>query len=213
MAIHGAPIAGSPEFGGVVRGFKAGERVEVTLVRDGERATKAAILKELPRESSDTYDVIYGSVVSRGNRLRTIVTRPRVEGRLPALFLIQGLGAFSIDYASGPLPDSYRAILGDLTRHGFVTLRVDKSGSGDSEGVPTSDHDFETELDGYRQVLRSLKGHDFVDPDNILIFRPQHGRGAGPTARGNPVKGIAAYGTTVKTWIEYMLETRAPGGR
>jgi len=208
LAINGAPIAGPPEFAGVVRGFKAGERVEVTLVRAGERATKAAVLKELPRESSDAYDVIYGSVVSRGNRLRTIVTRPRGEGRLPALFLIQGLGAFSIDYASGPLPDSYRAILGDLTRHGFVTLRVDKSGSGDSEGGPTRDHDFETELNGYRQALRSLKGLDFVDPDNILIFGHSMGAVLGPLlARETSVKGIAAYGTTVKTWIEYMLES------
>lgn len=208
LAINGAPIAGPPAFFSVVRGLKTGERVEVTLVRDGGRATKVATFQELPRESSDAYDVIYGSVTSRGNRLRTIVTRPRGEGRFPALFLIQALGAFSIDYVPGLLPESYRAILDDLTRSGFVTLRVDKSGSGDSEGGPTRDHDFETELDGYRQALRAIKGLDFVDPDNVLICGHSMGAVLGPLlARETAVKGIAAYGTAVKTWIEYMLES------
>ena len=58
-------------------------------------------LKGRPLEKSDAYEVIYGSVASRAGRLRTILTRPKGEGKHPALFLIQGIGLASIDNPVG----------------------------------------------------------------------------------------------------------------
>jgi uncharacterized protein len=88
-----------------------------------------------------------------------------------------------------------------------VTVRVDKPGQGDSEGGPTRDIDFETDLDGYRQTLKQLKTFDFVDPDNVIIFGHSMGGVMAPLLTAEvPVKGIAVFGTVAKTWHEYMLE-------
>ena len=136
---------------------QAGDVLTIALVRGGERMTKAATLKPRPRESGAGYRVDYGSVESRGKRLRTIVTRPDDDARHPAPFLIQGIGAYSIESTPGG-SGVYARIIEDFARRKFVTMRVDKPGQGDSEGGPTRDIDFETELDGYRQALRCSRG-------------------------------------------------------
>ena len=148
----------------------------------------------------------YGAVASRAGRLRTIVTRPKGAGKHPALFLIQGIGLASIDNPAGGL-SSYKTIVDDFTRHGFVTLRVDKPGCGDSEGGPARDVDFDTELDGYRQALKMLKARADVDPDRVFIFGHSMGGVMAPLlAAEMPVRGIIVYGTIARTWPEYWLE-------
>ncbi len=82
------------------------------------------------------------------------------------MFLIQGIGLASIDNPVGPL-SSYKTIIDDFTRHGFVTLRVDKPGCGDSEGGPARDVDFDTELDGYRQALKMLKARKAMSTPTV----------------------------------------------
>jgi pimeloyl-ACP methyl ester carboxylesterase len=157
-------------------------------------------------EKSEAYDVIYGAVPSRGGRLRTIVTRPKGEGKRPALFLIQGIGLASVDNPVGPL-SSYKTIIDDFTRHGFITLRVDKPGCGDSEGGPSRDVDFDTDLDGYRQALKMLRARADVDADRVFIFGHSMGGVMAPLlATDAPVRGIIVYGTIARTWTEYWLE-------
>ncbi|HEV3122765.1 MAG TPA: alpha/beta hydrolase, partial [Isosphaeraceae bacterium] len=159
-----------------------------------------------PFETSDDFEIVYGSVKSRAGRLRTIVTRPKGPGNHPALFLIQGVGIFSVDNPVGQL-QSYKRFSEDFTRHGFVTLRVDKPGCGDSEGGPARDVDFDTELDGYRQALKMLKARDDVDPANVFVFGHSMGGVMAPfLAADVSVRGILVYGTIARTWVEYMLE-------
>jgi pimeloyl-ACP methyl ester carboxylesterase len=206
VALNGAKIVGTGEFVRAIGGLKAGTSVAIDFWR-GDASSKSTItLKGRALEKSDAYEVIYGAVVSRGSHLRTIVTRPRGEGKHPALFLIQGVGLFSIDNPIGPL-GSYRTIIDDFTRHGFITLRVDKPGCGDSEGGPGRDVDFDTELDGYRQALQMLKARADIDPDRVFIFGHSMGGVMAPLlATGTPVRGIIVFGTIARTWTEYMLE-------
>jgi uncharacterized protein len=185
---------------------KAGDALKLELVRDGKRTTETLTLKGRPLETSDDFDVTYGSVESKGRRLRTIVTKPRTAGKHPALFFIQGIGLYSIDNPTGAI-GSYRTILDDFTRRGWVTLRVEKPGVGDSEGGPGSLVDFDVELDGYLQGLKMLKKMDAVDPTKVVIFGHSMGGVMAPLlANDEPVRGIAVYGTIGKTWIEYALE-------
>ena len=131
---------------------------------------------------------------------------PREKGKHPALFLIQGIGLASIDNPVGAL-SSYKTIVDDFTRHGFVTLRVDKPGCGDSEGGPARDVDFDTELDGYRQALKMLKARSDVDADRVFIFGHSMGGVMAPLLAADvPVRGIVVYGTIARTWTEYWLE-------
>jgi pimeloyl-ACP methyl ester carboxylesterase len=100
----------------------------------------------------------------------------------------------------------YRKIASDLAGRGFVVVRVDKSGCGDSEGDPDA-LDFDAELDGYRQVLALLKGRDDVDPARVFLFGHSMGGVFAPILAGEtPIRGVAVYGTLVKSWLEYLLE-------
>jgi dienelactone hydrolase len=206
-AVGEAPAKAPVQFVGLFAVRNVGDRVEVTFVRDGTPRTRSAALKPRPLESSDAYDVVYGSVESRGKRLRTILTRPRGAGKaLPSLFVIQGIGAYSVE-SLAPGQGTYARFTDAFTRHGYVTFRVDKPGQGDSEGGPTRDVDFATELDGYRQALKALKAADGVDPERVVILGHSMGGVMGPLiAAENPVRGVAAYGTVAKTWHEYILE-------
>lgn len=194
---------------GVVRRIAtnpAGTEIRIATLRGAERSVLRAVLKERPRDRGDSFDVLYESVTSRGARLRTLVTKPRAAGRHPALLLIQGLGPGSVDQPLGG-PDSYSRILSEFARNGWVTVRVDKPGVGDSEGGPYADTDFETELDAYRQALRAAMKHDSVDHEQLYILGHSMGGLFGPIlASEMPVRGIAVYGTVVKTWLEYTLE-------
>jgi pimeloyl-ACP methyl ester carboxylesterase len=206
VSVGGTRIASPDELIAAISGSQAGEPLTIEFVRDGDRRTATTALRRRPFETSDAYEVVYGSVVSRGKRLRTILTRPKGQGKHPALFLIQGLGSFSIENTAAGA-GAYARIIDEFTRRGFVTMRVDKPGQGDSEGGPTRDIDFETELDGYRQALRALRASEAVDPESIFIFGHSMGGVMAPLLAADiPARGIAAFGTVVKTWHEYTLE-------
>ena len=181
-------------------------RLRLSFRRGEALRTENVTLKGRPLEKSDVYDISYDSVTARAGRLRTIITRPRTGAKHPALFLIQGVGTFSIDNPVGEL-SSYRTFADDFTRHGFVTLRVDKPGCGDSEGGPARDVDFDTELDGYREALKMLKARTDVDAERVFILGHSMGGVMAPLLAAEvPVRGIIAYGTITRTWTEYMLE-------
>lgn len=207
LAIDGTRIKDAAEFVQKVSGRKARTRLKFTYYRDGAKTEAELTLKGLPLESKADRNTIYGSVNSKEGRLRTVMTKPmaKAAGKRPALFLIQGIGAFSIEAGPGGI-EGYAAIIDDFNARGFVTMRVDKPGCGDSEGRPLRDVDFDTQLDGFRQALRALKADPDVDPNKILIFGHSMGGAWGPLlAEGEPVRGIAVYGTLAKTWMEYAL--------
>ncbi|HJT77229.1 MAG TPA: alpha/beta fold hydrolase, partial [Gemmataceae bacterium] len=208
LSVDGSKIADIAAFLEKVRTVRTGDTLTVEVVRDGARSTKKVTMREKPRETSDAYDITYGQVSSRGSRLRTIVTRPKAPGQHPAVLLIQGYGCVSIDNLIGEL-DPYGWLARDLTLHGYVVMRVDRPGCGDSEGGPCKDVDFETELDGYRQALKALKGFAFVDADNVFLFGHSMGGIMAPfLAADDTVKGVAVYGTTSRSWFQVILELR-----
>jgi pimeloyl-ACP methyl ester carboxylesterase len=177
-------------------------------MRSGRRVTRSLRVHERPRDRGANFDVLYHSVVSGGVRLRTIVTRPHAAGRHPVLFLIPGLGATTVDQ---PLSDAgaYSRILAEFAKNGWVTVRVDKPGIGDSEGGPDAETGFEAELDAYRQALRAARQYDFAAAEQLFVFGHSLGGVFGPMLAGEiPVKGVAVYGTVVKPWTEYLIENR-----
>lgn len=209
LAIGSARVPSVAAFLETMAESRAGEVLTIQMVRDGVKAEKRVTLKEKPREKGDGYEVIYSSVTNRGTRQRTIITRPKGEGRHPAVMLLQGgHTCFPIDTPLGQ-PVAFTWIAGDLTRHGYVTMRVERPGCGDSEGGPLRDTDFETELNGYKEALRAMKKLDFVDADNVFLFGHSMGGIMAPLmALDVPVRGIAAFGTLGRTWIEGVLGQR-----
>lgn len=161
-----------------------------------------------PAENYAHADVIYDSVRdSRGERVRVILTRPREGGgKYPTIFIAGWLSCDSVeapantDDASGKV---FR-VLAELP--GFVTVRMDKPGVGDSEGV-CGETDFETELSAYRAAFRSLSRYGFIDSTEVFVFGISNGGGFAPlVAEGAPVRGYVIDGGWIKTWFEHMME-------
>ncbi len=200
--IGGMDVATGPQLVEAMSRYFAGDDVPFTLLCEGETITKTVTLKERPREEHDAFEIQYGTVISNGAPLRTLLTKPRTGDKFPAVLFIQGLGCFSME--NQPL---YLPFINDFTEHGFVTFRVDKPGCGDSQGGPCSESDFHEVVDGYRQALAKLRTIECVDDDNIFIFGHSMGGIIGPIlAAETDVQGLIVYGTGFRTWIEYVFE-------
>ena len=182
-----------------------GGKVKVVFTRGGVSQTSEATVKPRPADNGPTYETLYDQVVSKGSRIRIFVTKPKTPGKHPALFLIQGIG-----YVSNEQPltgtQGYGRICRAFSDKGYVTVRVEKPGLGDSEGGPPDKVDFDTELDAFRQALLKTKSYDFVDPAKVFIFGHSMGGCEGPILASEiPVAGLAVYGTVVRTWQEYVV--------
>lgn len=197
-------------------GVRARPRVALTMVFVALTATLCG--EELPRKSKaprETYpnvDVIYDSVTAPdGNRLRTIITKPRnTKGKLPVIFVAGWLSCDSVEAPAGTKDESGLVFRGLAQVPEFVLFRMDKQGVGDSEGV-CSETDFDSELAGYRAAFRAMKNYDFIDTKKIYILGISNGGGFAPlvpeseTERAQ-VRGYISVGGWVKTWFEHMLE-------
>lgn len=196
-----------------VRSLGVGQSVNFEIIREGKKIQVAAPLVERPRDpGNDNYTVEYSDVSSFGHRMRTIVTHPKTVGKHPGLMFIQGYSPVSYDFAlSSKGLDA--PILFDFANSGYVTMRVDKPGVGDSEGGPFSRVDYTSELDIYRQALKQLKAQPDVDPNDVFIFGHSMGGAFGPMVASEiQVKGIFVYGIAARTWHEYLLDiTRYQG--
>jgi len=189
----------------VISRYYANQPIELKVIRDGKTVSLKGTLKERPRQTSDDFTVEYSQVVSRGKRIRVITTRPKGDGKFPALFLIGGIGAYSVD---GNFPSiAYGNVLEPVAKAGFATVRIDKPGQGDSEGPAYADLKFGDEQDAYLQALRYAKHLPYIDPNRIAIFGQSMGGTFGPLiAAQEPVAGLAVHGTLAKSWVEYWVE-------
>jgi uncharacterized protein len=199
--------------GAYVRGLEVGKPVEFHILRDGKALDLSAPLVEKPKDPGNrNFTVEYSSIVSHGQRMRTIITKPTRAGKHPGLFFIQGFSPISYDYtlatAKGDVSTIDGPILNEMANSGYVTMRVEKPGVGDSEGGPFETLDYVTELDIYRQAMKQLQAVSSVDTGNIFIFGHSMGGSFGPmVACEFPVKGLIVYGTAGRTWFEYLMDT------
>lgn len=201
------------KIGAQIRSTPAGKEMVIKLVREGKVIEVKTQLMERPRDPGNAnYEVQYSHVVSHGQRIRTIITRPKKPGKHPVLFFIQGFSPVSYDFtletATGDVATLDGPILFEFANTGFVTVRVEKPGVGDSEGGPFADLDYITELDIYRQALKAVKDMEGVDAENVFIFGHSMGGAFGPMVAAEiPVQGLVVYGVAARTWHEYLLDT------
>ncbi|MEO1130219.1 MAG: alpha/beta fold hydrolase [Planctomycetota bacterium] len=145
-----------------------------------------------------------------GYRLRTIMTMPENKAeleQLPAVFFIQGISCASIDPPAHS-PSPFFNVINELTQRGYATLRIEKPGTGDSEGPDCMELGFDEELAGYRAGLAQLMVDHRVDPDRVYIFGISMGGIMAPILADEfPIAGVGVYGTGVRSWHEYIVDT------
>lgn len=98
------------------------------------------------------------------------------EGKYPAVLIISGSGKITRDGNAGKKINFniYRELAESIAKLGFVTLRYDKRGVGESEGnyLETGLWDL---VDDVRANIGFLKSHPTVDPEKIILLGHSEG--------------------------------------
>ncbi len=185
----------------------ANSKATLEILRDGKRVKMEATLPALPRESVSGVEYTYDFVRNaKGQRLRTIVTRPSAStGKVPVVFFVGWLSCDSCEYPFGPRGGMAELITHLVKDSGFAVVRMDKPGVGDSEGL-CAEADFKAEISGYEAAFKSLEKYPFIDRDRVAVVGLSNGGGFAPLAAPpDRVKGYVAIGSWGRTWYEHML--------
>jgi alpha-beta hydrolase superfamily lysophospholipase len=207
LAINETRVDSAEQFVRMIGRHLGGETVRLTVRHGADEIVRAAVLKPRPFETSPDADVLYREVDVRGARRRVIVTRPHRAGRMPAVLIEQGLGCYSLDGTDRK--SGYGRIISALEEKGYVTMRVEKPGEGDSEGPLCTDVTAtpDLEAEGWLAGLRALKTYDFVDPARVFVLGHSMGPVTGSLILGSEsVRGYIAVETVGTSWFEYDLE-------
>lgn len=183
-----------------------GKEMKLTVLRGGKKLTLKGIVAARPYETDDNATVLYDAAPYKGGQLRVIINKPFQENKMPAMLFIPGYTCSSIDELTNDHP--YKRIIDAYVDAGYVTLRIEKSGLGDSKNTPPCEScDLLDEIENFEAGLQKLKSLPYVDTGKIIIFGHSMGGIIAPaiSAKHN-VAGVVVYGTTPKSWFEYQLE-------
>lgn len=151
-----------------------------------------------PREHFQNAEVIYDWVGnSRGDKLRTFVSRPRnASGKVPVLFFVGWLSCDSIEFPEGETDGFSALVLRLIEQSGYATVRTEKPGVGEGQGTPCDKADFLSELEGYQAAFRSMRKYEFLDPDRDIVIGLSNGGGFAPlVVERHAVRGFVAAGS------------------
>lgn len=205
-AVGGVPVATVPQFLAAIHDSHGNERVSLAVIRNGTPLRLDAVLTPAKDESDAGLVSEYGEIAVDDSIHRTLLTMPaNLTSPAAAVLLIGGIGCFSVDVAANA-QDAYLRLTHDIARAGFVTMRVEKSGVGDSQGPPCRNVDFDAEVRGYAAALASLQHNPRVDPARIYLLGHSIGSVIAPMlAAANKVAGVIALEGVGRDWPEYEL--------
>jgi pimeloyl-ACP methyl ester carboxylesterase len=205
ISVDDAPVGTVAQFLTKLR-RPAGQPVSLGIMRGGQRITVNTALSEAAKESDPAVDTRYDAVDVDHSLRRTLITVPHgATGKHPAVLIVGGIGCFSVDVASNP-QDAYLRLTHDLSRRGFVTMRLEKSGVGDSQGPPCRSVDFNSEAASYGVGFDALRADPAVDPAHVYVVGHSIGSLIGPRlALQKPVAGLVVAEGVGVDWVEYEL--------
>lgn len=183
-----------------------GDEVEYFVLRNGMEMTLKTKAIARPLETSSDYNVTYDQFPFMNGINRCIITSPKTSGKKPGILIIQGYPCSSIDNI--PALNPIMQLSDQLTKRGYVVMRAEKPGIGDSyNSMECYDIDFKTEVASFEAAYLKLKTVADVDTNNLFIFGLSMGGMEAPfiASQVNP-KGVIVYGITTKSWHEYLTE-------
>lgn len=174
------------------------------------QAQPTQVVGDLPRKASGPPEFTQGLEtryeqvrMADGRRLRVFLTRPAGSSApLPAIFHTQAVSCDSLEMP----PQGWRVMRALALRSGRVLVRVERSGTGDSEGPGCDRLDYDTEVADYRAALAQLRGHPWVDGKRVVVWGSSLGATTAPlVAEGNAVEGVLVQGAGGVTYLERMI--------
>lgn len=196
-AIDDQPMRTPADVVSAIGRHAAGSTAVIEVSRDGVQMRRLVLIKTFPVETLPRASFEYGFVrLADGTRLRTIMSTPnQPRGPFPAVMFLQGGGCESIDSALAPEVGP-NELIHRIAAEGYVTMRVEKSGVGDSEGPPCATIGYRQELEGYQAALAALRRHSQVDANRVFLVGLSLGGVFAPTlAAQTPIRGVVVYGT------------------
>ena len=203
--INSRQITDAAGFNAIAGDLRTGDPIVVGYRRGGKQSTAQGRAVMRPYDTSAIAEVIYGWVPSGTCMLRSIVRKPKREGRLPAVLLVPGYNCGSIEnYNRG----SYGALIRSWLQNGFVVVTVEKSGLGDSYGCqPCMEADLVSDIRGFDAGYRYMEGLPFVDTGQLFIWGHSMGGIVAPeVARRHHPRGVIAFATVFRPWSEFLPE-------
>ena len=177
-----------------------GTQISLSLLRNGQPLSLTLHYLAPPPEQAPGITIEYGELQTQNHRRRTVLTRPANKQPKATILWLAGSGCDSQENSpQAPL-------LHALTRSGYATLRIEKTGVGDSEGPPcySPAGDLTQELRAYSDALATLA------PGKVVLF----GHSAGATIlpmllRQSPhIQAAILAGGMGSTFLDYLLERR-----
>ena len=186
--------------------YEPGKEIQLSVLRGKMKLTLKAKVVARPYETDDNATVIYDQAHYKGGQLRVIINKPFKENKMPAMLFIPGYTCSSIDELTKDHP--YKRIVDAYVDAGYVTLRIEKSGLGDSKNTPPCEScDLMDEIENFEVGLKKLKSLPYVDTNQIIIVGHSMGGIIAPAISAkHQVAGVVVYGTTAKSWFEYQIE-------
>jgi len=176
-------------------------RVEAKLERFTIELPSLARADDLEREE---VKIVEGPVSLAGS----ITKKKGASGRLPAVFFLSGSGGQDREGFSSGLDLGTHEILDRLTREGFLVLRVDDRGVGDSTG-PLDDITFDDLLADGRSAVHFLLARPDVDPKRVVLIGHSEGGISAPIlAASEPIAAVvlmAAPGRPLEALLHEQL--------
>ena len=159
----------------------------------------------LPLEALGVGEVVLAQVPWRSHRLRAIWSFPESTEPVPAIWLLPGAAWLSEEHPIEPRSARLELVRG-LTRAGFATLRVERSGLGDSEGPACTELDLPAELEGWQAASHYFRSHPRVRADARFLYARSLGGMLAPVlTKPGDFAALAVWGTSARPWPQGML--------
>lgn len=186
-----------------------GTSASIRVVRAGQVLDVLVRSRQMPLERLGAGNVELDQVEwkhgGRSHRLRAIWTHPSERETSAAVWLLPSATWMTQECPLDPHDPTFK-LIDVLTANGISTLRIDRSGLGDSEGPPVESLDFEAEMSmwdaGRRYFIDKTQG-----TRRCLWGRSLGGMLAPMIANGAGIDAICVLGTSSLRWHEAMLES------
>ena len=200
MELGRVPVSSLAQARRLVARLPVSVPTRLLVQRAGARLELWATAEQLPLETMPRGRVALDHVVWAGHRLRAIWTLPEGPGPYPAIWLLPGAAWLSEERALAPGGSLLELVRG-LTSAGFATLRVDRSGLGDSEGPLCVELDLDAELAAWRAVRAYFVSHPDVHREQRFLYARSLGGLLAPLlADASLFRAVAVWGTSARRW-------------
>jgi pimeloyl-ACP methyl ester carboxylesterase len=205
LSVAGRPVRDALGLVELSRALAPGDEISFRVRRGDGTLEVQAPAPELPLEQVAGANVLLGQVMVGGHALRTIEVVPRTAGPHPAVLFLQDVRPYSCEFPFDPEHPVPRLVEA-WAAAGFMVVRVERSGVGDSGGPPPASTDLGMELDTYDAALDALLADARVDASRVFLAAYSFGAAVAPmVALDRRLGGVLVLAGTAARWHDAVV--------